>query len=206
MIKKTMLVPAAVSRLKWMVCCLGMAVVAACGDSGESPKPQAYLRIDLPPHNYSVCDTAALPFTFEKSGMASVEWKKDVPGEKWFTITYPQHKGYVFMTYKRLRDMRDLRAQVDTSYKFVEGHFSFSSGIDENRFVDRPHRVSGTTYHLKGQNVASTYQFWATDSNRHFVRGALYIDCTPNNDSLAPVLEYIQEDINHLIETIRWRD
>ena len=83
---------------------------------------------------------------------------------------------------------------------------SFSSGIDENRFVDRPHRVSGTTYHLKGQNVASTYQFWATDSNRHFVRGALYIDCTPNNDSLAPVLEYIQEDINHLIETIRWRD
>ena len=63
-----------------------------------------------------------------------------------------------------------------------------------------------TTYHLKGQNVASTYQFWATDSTRHFLRGSLYIDCTPNNDSLAPVLTYIQEDINHLIESIRWRN
>ena len=106
MIKKTVLTPAAVRRLKWMVCCLGVAVMAACGDSGESPKPQAYLRIDLPPHRYAVCDTAALPFTFEKSALANVEWKKDVPGEKWFTITYPKYKGYVFMTYKRMNGVR----------------------------------------------------------------------------------------------------
>lgn len=194
-------------RFLWvLLVCVAAGLAASCADSGESPKPQAYLRIDLPPHSYSVCDTAALPFTFEISNLAAIEWKKNVPGERWFTITYPKYKGYVFMTYKRLRGVQELRAQVDTSYKFVEGHFSFSSGIDENRFVDRPHRVSGTTYHLKGQNVASTYQFWVTDSSSHFVRGALYIDCTPNNDSLAPVLDYIQSDIDHLIETIRWKE
>ena len=182
------------------------AVLSACGDNGETPKPQAYLRIDLPPHNYEVCDTAVLPFTFELSNLAEVQWKKNQPRDKWFTIAYPKYKGYVFMTYKAMNGTKELRAQVDTSYKFVEGHFSYSSGIDENRFVDREHKLSGTTYHLKGQNVASTYQFWVTDSNRHFLRGALYIDCTPNNDSLAPVLEYIQDDIDHLIESIRWRD
>lgn len=181
------------------------AVLSACGDNGETPKPQAYLRIDLPPHNYEVCDTAVLPFTFELSNLAEVQWKKNQPRDKWFTIAYPKYKGYVFMTYKAMNGTKELRAQVDTSYKFVEGHFSYSSGIDENRFVDREHKLSGTTYHLKGQNVASTYQFWVTDSNRHFLRGALYIDCTPNNDSLAPVLEYIQDDIDHLIESIRWR-
>lgn len=181
------------------------AVLSACGDNGETPKPQAYLRIDLPPHNYEVCDTAVLPFTFELSNLAEVQWKKNQPRDKWFTIAYPKYKGYVFMTYKAMNGTKELRAQVDTSYKFVEGHFSYSSGIDENRFVDREHKLSGTTYHLKGQNVASTYQFWVTDSNRHFIRGALYIDCTPNNDSLAPVLEYIQDDIDHLIESTRWR-
>ena len=180
-------------------------MLTACGDNGETPKPQAYLRIDMPPHKYAVCDTAALPFTFEMSNLATVEWKKNMPRDKWFTITYPKYKGYVFMTYKAMHGPQELRARVDTSYKFVEAHFSFSSGIDENRFVDRDHNLSGTTYHLKGQNVASTYQFWVTDSNRHFLGGALYIDCTPNNDSLAPVLDYLQEDINHLIETIRWR-
>ena len=188
-----------------MLLAAGMALLAACGNGNETPKPQAYLRIDLPPHAYSVCDTATLPFTFELSNLAEVQWKKNLPRDKWFTIAYPKYKGYVFMTYKAMNGVRDLRAQIDTSYKFVEGHFSFSSGIDENKFVDREHHLSGTTYHLKGQNVASTYQFWVSDSNRHFIRGALYIDCTPNNDSLAPVLDYLQEDINHLIESIRWR-
>ena len=188
-----------------MLLAAGMALLAACGNGNETPKPQAYLRIDLPPHAYSVCDTATLPFTFELSNLAEVQWKKNLPRDKWFTIAYPKYKGYVFITYKAMNGVRDLRAQIDTSYKFVEGHFSFSSGIDENKFVDREHRLSGTTYHLKGQNVASTYQFWVSDSNRHFIRGALYIDCTPNNDSLAPVLDYLQDDIDHLIESIRWR-
>ena len=188
-----------------MILLAGVAAVSACRNGNETPKPQAYLRIDLPPHAYSVCDTAALPFTFEMSNLAEVQWKKNLPRDKWFTIAYPKYKGYVFMTYKAMNGVKDLRAQVDTSYKFVEGHFSYSSGIDENRFMDREHKLSGTTYHLKGQNVASTYQFWVTDSNRHFLRGALYIDCTPNNDSLAPVLDYLQEDINHMIESIRWR-
>ena len=185
---------------------LVVVLLASCGGrNDETPKPKAYLRIDLPPPAYTLCDTAALPFTFEHSSLAQVEWKKNLPRDKWFTISYPKYKGYVFMTYKAMNGVRELRAQVDTSYKFVEGHFSYSSGIDENRFVDREHRVSGTTYHLKGQNVASTYQFWVTDSVRHFIRGALYIDCTPNNDSLAPVLNYLQDDIDHLIESIRWK-
>ena len=192
------------TRSVFLWICLAV-LAAACSDSNETPKPQAYLRIDMPPHAYSVCDTMALPFTFELSNLAEVQWKKNLPRDKWFTIAYPKYKGYVFMTYKAMNGVRDLRAQIDTSYKFVEGHFSFSSGIDENKFVDREHRLSGTTYHLKGQNVASTYQFWVSDSNRHFIRGALYIDCTPNNDSLAPVLDYIQDDIDHLIESIRWR-
>ena len=181
-------------------------LLASChGRNADTPKPQAYLRIDLPAHAYTQVDTSALPFCFDRSNIAAVEWKKNTPRDKWFTLAYPKYKGYVFLTYKGIHGLQDLRAQIDTSYQFVEGHFSYSSGIDENKFMDRAHRLYGTTYYLKGQNVASTYQFWVTDSVSHFLRGALYIDCTPNNDSLAPVLDYIQEDMNHLIESIRWR-
>ena len=158
----------------------------AGGGNDYSPKPQAYLRIDLPPHVYTVYDTAALSFTFERSGLTEVVFKKDRRDEKWIDLRYPQHKGYVFLTYKELHGPKDLAGQVDTSMKFLENHYAYCTGIDERQFVDRQHRIFGTTYHLKGQNVASTYQFWATDSTRHFLRGSLYIDCTPNNDSLAP--------------------
>lgn len=191
---------------KLQLCIALVAVLASCGGRDqEAPKPQAYLRIDMPQHSYTPCDTALLPFTFERAAISQLEWKKSRAREQWFTISYPKYKGYVFLTYKDIRGPKELRAQVDTSYQFVEGHFHYSSGIDENKFMDKAHRLYGTTYHLKGQNVASTYQFWLTDSVSHFLRGALYIDCTPNNDSLAPVLEFIQADMDHLIETVRWR-
>ena len=76
-----------------MLLAAGMALLAACGNGNETPKPQAYLRIDLPPHAYSVCDTTALPFTFELSNLAEVQWKKNLPRDKWFTIAYPKYKG-----------------------------------------------------------------------------------------------------------------
>ena len=113
------------TRSVFLWICLAV-LAAACSDGNETPKPQAYLRIDMPPHAYSVCDTMALPFTFELSNLAEVQWKKNLPRDKWFTIAYPKYKGYVFMTYKAMNGVRDLRAQIDTSYKFVEGHFSFS--------------------------------------------------------------------------------
>lgn len=189
-----------------IACCL-LCFATACQRHGDAtPKPQAYLRIDLPAHAYTVYDTAALPFTFERSNLAAIEWKNpDRSGDRWFTIHYPAYKGYVFLSYKRIGGEKDLKAQVDTSYRFVQDNFSYSSGVDESQFVNRNHRIYGTTYHLKGQNVASTYQFYVTDSVHHFLRGALYIDCTPNNDSLAPVLDYLREDINHFLESIRWR-
>ena len=186
---------------------LCLPLVSCHSRNDEAPKPTAYLRIDLPAHAYTLCDTAALPFTFERGALSRLQWKDnpDRSQDKWFTLEYPQYKGYVFLSYKRLHGPAELKAQVDTSYRFVEDNFHFSSGVDENRFMDQKHHLYGTTYHLKGQNVASTYQFWITDSNHHFLRGALYIDVTPNNDSLAPVLEYLQADMNHLMESVRWR-
>jgi hypothetical protein len=44
-----------------------------------------------------------------------------------------------------------------------------------------------------------------TDSVRSFVRCALYFDNIPNQDSIAPVLEYINNDIQVLMESFRWK-
>jgi gliding motility-associated lipoprotein GldD len=64
--------------------------------------------------------------------------------------------------------------------------------------------VSGLFYDVGG-NAASAKQFYCTDSVHHFLRGALYFDATPNADSLAPVHKFLQEDMWHLVETLKWR-
>ena len=63
----------------------------------------------------------------------------------------------------------------------------------------------GIMYEIKG-NAASPFQFFATDSTKHFLRGSMYFNVYPNKDSLAPVFDFVQSDIKHLIETIKWKD
>lgn len=170
-----------------------------------TPKPEAYLRFDFPAKEYQIYDTAALPFTFERATNADVNIKKNEPRDKWVDILYPDYRGVVFLSYKPMYTAEDLRGQIDTSYELLKMHFDFSSGVDERQYIDPEKRVYATTYLLKGANVASTYQFWVTDSAHHFLRGSLFLDCTPNNDSLAPVLDYLQKDLVHLLETLQWR-
>ena len=188
-----------------------MTVVAAvmlfagCGGGDYTPKPTAFLRIDVPEHQYALADTAQLPFLFELDEEAELTIKKETAREVWVDLNYPRWDGVVFLSYKHLLSADDLRGQTDTSSRLLESHYQFTSGIEEQQYTNPDERVYATTYHLKGNNVASTYQFWATDSTHHFLRGALYLNHAPNNDSLAPVLEYLQEDMDHLIETLRWR-
>ena len=210
--------------------CFALAALlfAACGGGDYTPKPQAYLRIDMPEHSYWLVDSLCthpgdtlifgtdtmiaitgscktFPFTFEANECIELKEKDAPKGEQWIDLVYPQWQGVVFLTYKRLNGPDDLRGQTDTSSRLLEKHYKLSSGVEEQGYEDPDNRVFGTVYYLKGSRVASTCQFWLTDSSRHFLRGALYLDRTPNNDSLAPVLRYMQEDIEHLVETLRWR-
>lgn len=208
-------------------------LLCACHND-YTPKPYAYLRIDLPKHNYWIVDTLptsiegqtmpsiTLPFLFEANDSAELTLKKPRQvatfmadgsikpdrlkwDEVWLDINYPQWDGVVFLTYKQLHGVDDFHAQVDTSLRFLEQHYQFASGVEEQGYDDPDNHVYGTVYYLKGSKVASTCQFWLTDSTRHFLRGALYLNTTPNNDSLAPVIDYMQADIEHLVETLRWR-
>ena len=219
--------------LIWLA--LAAMLFAACGGGDYTPKPQAFLRIDMPEHDYWLVDSlpttidgqtmpsVVLPFLFEANDSAELTLKKPRQvatfmadgsvkpdrlkyDEVWLDINYPRWNGVVFLTYKRLRNADDLRGQIDTSSRLLEKHYKLSSGIEEQGYEDPDNRVFGTVYYLKGSRVASTCQFWLTDSTRHFLRGALYLNRTPNNDSLAPVLRYMQEDIEHLVETLRWRN
>ena len=54
--------------------------------------------------------------------------------------------------------------------------------------------------------MATANQFFLTDTSKHFLRGALYFDATPNEDSLSIVNKFLIEDVKHLINTFKWTD
>jgi gliding motility-associated lipoprotein GldD len=78
-----------------------------------------------------------------------------------------------------------------------------ANAITKEPFSNPEKRVYGTLYHLEG-NVASPLQFMLTDSSSHFFRASLLFNTVPNQDSIAPVLIYIKEDVMRLIESFEW--
>jgi gliding motility-associated lipoprotein GldD len=68
------------------------------------------------------------------------------------------------------------------------------------------HTVNGITgvFFKVGGNAATAKQFFLSDTTKNFIRGALYFDATPNADSLRPVQDFLQKDIEHMINTFRW--
>jgi len=63
--------------------------------------------------------------------------------------------------------------------------------------------ITGVFFRVGG-NSATAKQFFMSDTTKNFFRGALYFDVTPNADSLRPVIDFLQKDIDHLINTFKW--
>ncbi len=67
-----------------------------------------------------------------------------------------------------------------------------------------PYGSGGVYFYVAGE-AATSKQFFITDTNRQFLRAALYFDATPNEDSLSVVSNFLEEDMRHLIRTLRWK-
>ena len=79
-----------------------------------------------------------------------------------------------------------------------------ASGIEES-VIKTPSGKTVAVYELEGE-VPSQFQFYLSDSTKHFLRGALYFRTATKNDSLAPVIEFIKKDIIHLLNTCQWQE
>lgn len=177
-----------------------MLTMLSCNDEAVSPRPFGYFRIDIPASSYSELSVDC-PYTFEYSDQSKVIVKdKD---KCWVNIYYPKNKATIYLTYVDVND--DLRRHLDYTQKLTYDHQIKATRIDRIPIKNDENKVYGLKYRLEG-DVASYVQFYLTDSSDHFVRGALYFDAYVNSDSLRPVVEYLDLEIQHLVETFRWKD
>ncbi len=161
------------------------------------PKPEGYPRFDFPKKAYRLLDTV-LPYTFELPTYARLELR-EAPNEA--NIVIPRFNATIYLTYY------DRASALDTLFEdahtMAYKHTIRADAIEETQFIDEEQRVFSILYEIKG-DVASSVQFYATDSTSRFIRGSLYFYCPPNIDSLAPAVRFFRADILHMIETLRW--
>lgn len=185
------------------------------------PKPKGYNRIELPPHAYSnLPDT--LPYTFEFSKLARLNtdttWRfmnmiqeqihPDRKIEKdryWIDLVYDSLGANIEITYKPIKGKESLMKEyMGDAYKLTSHHQIKAYAI-EDHVMKTSKGVTALVSELSGE-VPSQIQFVTTDSVSHFLRGALYFNTATQNDSLAPVINYIKTDIFHMLNTLEWKD
>lgn len=178
-------------------------LLVSCGEN-YTPLPRGYFRIDLPEHGYRLSDTT-FPYYFEYPEYAELQNSPHNPDSMyWVNVIYPQFKATVYLSYKNIDD--NLITYLEDAYTLVSKHIPKADAINDSLIVDNERNIFGLTYKIEGSGAASPYQFFVTDSASHFLRGALYFDIVPNNDSLEPVIDFITSDIEHLINTLEWND
>lgn len=179
-----------------------LSMVNSCRKT-YTPKPRAYVRIDMPDKEYVLFDLIS-NFRFEYPKYAEINSdtieKKD---PDWFNIDLPSLNGRIYMSYKHVD--RNLSEFIEDSRNFVYKHTIKAEAINETPVFDKERKVYGILYDIKG-NTASSVQFFVTDSVRHFLRGALYFNAQPDKDSMMPVVAFVRDDILQLINTLQWKE
>lgn len=178
-------------------------LLSACSND-YSPKPRGFYRIDLPEKKYQTYNSSC-GYSFDIPTYATVVNDSTPDADEcWKNVVYKGLNGRLHMSYYEITNDKMLASLIEDSRRLVFKHTVKADGIAESR-IDHPDaKVHGLYYDIEG-NAASSIQFFVTDSNKHFLRAALYFYAAPQIDSIKPVLDFVKKDIDVMLESFKWR-
>lgn len=182
-------------------------IFGSCRPSTPVPKPRGYYRIELPRHAYRDFDSTGFPFRFEYPIYGKISQDANLNKEEgspyWLNVEIPDMGATIYLSYKPVTAQEPLAKLIEQSYKLSYAHDIRADYIKSPQFKTK-NGLTGVFYSVGG-NAASAYQFFVTDNEKHFIRGALYFNTTPNADSLKPANDFLKKDIEYLVETIQFK-
>lgn len=190
---------------KILVISISLVAFFSCGDDEDDvfiPKQKGYPRVDFPKKSYRLYDSLC-PYSFEIPTYSKISNDKHKGADPcWINVDFPKYNAQIHLSYKTVTN--NLDTFLNDSRDFAIKHQIKATGIDETIIIRDSSKVYGLVYDIAG-NTASNIQFYLTDSTHHFMRGALYFNVVPNIDSLKIVVDFLRQDIVHMIKTFEWK-
>lgn len=215
------------NAFSWMAAAVVASIVIMACNSTYTSKKRGYFNVKFPERKYVLFNEADVPYSFEYPTYATIVkdstyFDSTPENPYWRNIDFPQFNARIFLSYKIIggratykiklpngtyRDSSGINyfdRMVNDAFNLTNKNESVASSIKDSLFTTK-NDVTGIFFRVGG-NAATARQFFMSDSTKHFIRGALYFDTTPNADSLKPVQDFLQVDIDHLINTFKWKN
>jgi gliding motility-associated lipoprotein GldD len=194
-------------------------------NSTYTSKKKGYYKIDFPKREYVKFDQPGFPYSFEYPVYATIEEDSLLSNRNGhdpysINIDFSSLNGKIYITYKVIGQTSVYQVKnTSGGYRDSTGknifqnlvndcyNLTYKNDVKANSIEDSvmrtPNNITGIFFRLSG-SVATAKQFFLSDTTHNFLRGALYFDATPNEDSLRPVNDFLQEDMKHIINTLKW--
>ncbi len=188
--------------------CALFIILISCDSNAPLPKPVAYYEMDFPVRDSLLSfQMNECHFTFKYPNYIEVEQDTLFFNEKpddpcWLNLKYPTLNGIVHMSYKSL-NKNDLYSLTEDYHRMKNKHVVKANYIDESEIKNEDKHLYGLISDVGG-DVASSYQFYITDSTENFVRGSLYFRTEPNADSLKPAVLFVRNDVIDILNSWEW--
>lgn len=201
-------------------------LITSCNSPYVSKK-RGYFNIELPTRSYQTFDRPDFPYSFEYPVYAQIVrdstfFEKNPENPYWINIDFPSFRGRIFLSYKLIggkalypvkqpdgsrKDSLGINVfdrMVGDAFTLTNKNDVVSNSINDS-LMHTANGINGVFFKVGG-NAATSKQFFLSDTIKNFIRGALYFDVTPNADSLKPVQDFLQVDMDHMINTFKWKN
>lgn len=187
------------NRIVIFLLLIGFAFVS-CKSEPPPPRPRAYPKVDFPKRTTVRYDMVDCPYTFKYPAYAEISKKEEAC---WFDLYMPKFEARLHCSYVPLNEEKDFSGLVHDAFRIAQKINERANYMTESR-VQNAQGVGGLILDWTGP-AASPVHFYLSDTTTHFFKAALYFDSKVQPDSLAPIVEFIKQDIDSLIASFEWK-
>lgn len=159
------------------------------------PKPEALVKIELPESRTSIYTDEKISFKYSNSSSVNLK-------DNFYSLNYPQYLSTISF---KLTPLLDFDLELYNFENSISVHERQGAYINANIIQDTSENIYGVLCYLEGNKIATSSQFFITDSTNFFVRGGLDFDC-----AITPEIEIqniiMKKEILKFIESFKWVD
>ena len=183
---------------------LAGAFLGSCGNSPlpPYPRPLGYPRFELPQaYAYARFAEPNCPFTFDYPEFAEVSLFR--PDSCWVDIYFPPFDCTWHFTYRFAKE-----GKVERDYSLEEHrlliykHSKKAQNISSSNLAHT--NGYGTLYEVFGNVGTPSQVFYSDSTHSHILMTSFYYNSSLQNDSLAPLSQYMKGELQKMVRSIQW--
>ncbi|MEM8528508.1 MAG: hypothetical protein AAGG68_27975 [Bacteroidota bacterium] len=197
------------NKIPFLVLAVTAFCFLTCKEPVYNPKPRTYPKVNYPERAYQAFKKSECAFTFEYPTYAQITQNEGITQAKntpdcIFDLFIPAFDSRLHCTYYQINSQNEFAELWNDAFDLANKHNVRAEYIEENK-IQNAKGVGGFAFDIKGP-AASPFQFFLTDSTQHFLRASLYFNTQVRQDSMAPVYDFVIEDLMKIVESFEWKE